>query len=62
METNTSQPDWQAKASQEALDEQRKHPRVYPLTKREALMEEYDSELREERAIRRANRFWTSED
>jgi hypothetical protein len=35
-------PDWQAKAASEALDEQRRHPRDYPLTREERLELEYD--------------------
>jgi hypothetical protein len=55
-ETNTSQPDWQAKEAQAAIDEQRKHPMMYPLTKREQLREDYADELREERAARKTAR------
>lgn len=56
-ETSTSQPDWQAKEAQAALDEQRKHPRVYyPPTKREQLREDYADEIREERAARKTDR------
>ena len=42
METDTSTPDWQAREAQEALDEQRRHPRPYPSTKKEKLENEYD--------------------
>ena len=55
-ETSTSQPDWQAKETQAALDEQRRHPMLYPLTKQEQLREDYADELREERAARKTAR------
>ena len=37
-------PDWAARAASEARDEQRRHPRPYPLTDRERLETEYTPE------------------
>lgn len=47
---NRDVPDWQAKAAAEARDEQRRHPRWYPLTKEERLELEYspDSDITED--------------
>ncbi len=35
-------PDWQARAAAEAADEQRRHPRAYPLTREEQRELDYD--------------------
>ena len=53
METNTSQPDWQAREAQAALH--RPNPN-WPLTKREQVARDYEDEIREERAIRKEER------
>lgn len=43
-------PDWKAKSASEARDEQRRHPRPYPSTERERLLDEYtpETETKEE--------------
>ena len=62
MESNTSQPDWQAKAQQDALEYAMKHPGMYPLTEREKLEEMYGDEIREERIRRRSSRMSRRDD